>query len=39
MFGAIPALAPELSVAFVAPVAIEDGLAERVAARPPGAGP
>ncbi len=33
MFGASPALAPELSVAFVAPVAIEDGLAERLAAR------
>ncbi len=33
MFGASPALAPELSVAFVAPVAIEDGLADRVRAR------
>jgi urease subunit alpha len=33
MFGASPALAPELSVAFVAAVAIEDGLAERLAAR------
>jgi urease subunit alpha len=33
MFGASPALAPELSVAFVAPVAIEDGLADRLAAR------
>ena len=33
MFGASPASAPELSVAFVAPVAIEDGLADRLVAR------
>ena len=30
MFGASPFLAPQLSVAFVAPIALEDGLPERL---------
>jgi urease subunit alpha len=35
MFGAAPAVAPGRSIGFVAPVAIEDELAERVAVRRP----
>lgn len=33
MFGAAPGVAPALSLAFVAPVALEDGLGERLAVR------